>query len=383
LAAANSGKYPQFANDYFKGRPQFYQPGKAGEGFRTMMYLNDFSDKMSHYPAVHEYLKGLHEKHGNDARGFMNEYMADKNNEKLPANHPARLPFGISTKTGRYAGLMMGKGNAVVNDTHLMRHLFGLQHDISPNEPRDTAAINYLKRVLSAKHNYKLINDVDEAYMEHPAVRQVQKEYFGGKRDPQAIGPGFWRHWLTIAPHERSKGWVTRSEQEGTTHEPYWRSVNEILDRHGLGPNFKKSEQDPVYVRTAHALKEIQEKHGQNAAELAYYSHMIPALLTADGADQQKGFNDYMKSHSTPPEKDGFNFNPAIDNDYEPVSKEEKKPSAPTYTQEQWHSMSYNDKKAHIKRKMWEEKNPNRPSLEETIANVVASIKKPLTDSKK
>jgi hypothetical protein len=110
---------------------------------------------------------------------------------------------------------------------------------------------------------------------------------------------------------------------------------------------------------------------------------MIPALLTADGADQQKGFNEYMKSYSTPPEKDGFNFNPAIDNDYEPVNKEEKKPSAPTYTQEQWHRMSYNDKKAHIKRKMWEEKNPNRPSLEETIANVVASIKKPPTDNKK
>ena len=162
-----------------------------------MQYLNAASDKLAHYPKLHSYISDLVKRHGTDSRSFVSQMMADK----ASGNLPEIIGAGFGPKIGRYFHSMLGGGNAIGVDTHLIRHLFGL------DSQRDSEALKHLKDVLWDPRNHHLLNGLDEFYHKnYPTVKFVQDKYFGGRDTDQANFPAFWLHWLSIAPHEKMLG---------------------------------------------------------------------------------------------------------------------------------------------------------------------------------
>ena len=272
---------PEHAREYFEG------PAKAGilqqaysdtTGRRfgdilKMQYLNAASDKLAHYPKLHGYISDLLKRHGTDSRSFVSQMMSDK----ASGNLPEIIGAGFGPKIGRYFHSMLGGGNSVIPDTHLIRHLFGL------DSQRDSEAHKYLKDVLWDPRNHHLLNGMDEFYHKnYPTVKFVQDKYFGGKDTDQANFPAFWLHWLSIAPHEKALG-IGRPQaaHNASDHTPYWDTAREILHSHGL-ESIDKSESDeeiPIHFRTASAMHDLENRLGPAAASMIFYTHLLPHLL--------------------------------------------------------------------------------------------------------
>ena len=246
---------------------------KSGDIYK-MQYLDSASDKLRHYPQLHGYLTDLVKRHGPDARSAVGQMMADKAAGKAPMDVGA----GFGSKVARYFYSMLGGGSTHVPDTHLIRHLFGL------DSQRDSESHKYLKDVLWDPKNHHLLNKIDQHYgRNYPTVKYVQDKYFGGKDTDQAIFPAFWLHWLTIAPHEKALGiGKPHAAKNVTDHSPYWDSASEILGRHGFdNPTLKSEAGDeiPVYFRTASAVHDLKHKFGPSMASMVFFADILPHLL--------------------------------------------------------------------------------------------------------
>lgn len=182
---------------------------------------------------------------------------------------------GIAPKLSRYLLGMMGAGNIIVPDTHLVRHLFGAK----PGS--DTEAQEHLKRsLLSSSHPHDLLEGLDKHYFQnHDAVKAVLSDptigpYFKG-REQQAIFPAFWWHWIAIPGHERRMGipnpYATNAE---TDHAPFWDAVAPMLKKG------EDSEYDPdLHWRTAAQHHRWLENYGPVRALGLYYRYLVPQLL--------------------------------------------------------------------------------------------------------
>lgn len=274
---------PEHSREYWAGRakPAITQraygklTGRLPGDIVAIGTMDAFADRIARSAPLHHYVANLVDKHGMDAQKIVSEMMRDKADPKLPEDHPMKLGAGLGSKTARYATAMMGGGNVTIPDTHFVRHLFGMDQNV------DSDSIGYLKKVLWNPRNHRLLNDIDSIYAKkHPAVRYVTNKYFGGQSDPHAVFPAFWLHWLSIAPHEKAQDiGKPFAAKNLTDHTPFWDTVKEVLDKHGLGGLAKSEYEQPIYHRTAQAALELEHKLGPTAASIAYYAYLVPHLL--------------------------------------------------------------------------------------------------------
>jgi hypothetical protein len=252
-----------------KAKPQISANGReSGETPQEMMYVS--------YNNWHPHNMALMTHYGPDVRGATAALMAMKNEK---GDHPS--PRGAGSKLARFMYTMAGAGNGIVPDRHMIRDLYGLNVDT------DKPVISHITNTITADENSHLLDAIDHHFFNnHPAVKYVLNrfpEHF--KDDPeQAIFPAFWLNWLTIGHHEKMRGMPYRGFQGATDHYPFWASIKGILDKHQIphadaGVPLHKSELEPLVMRTAGALRDIESTHGTGAASLANYAYLIPALL--------------------------------------------------------------------------------------------------------
>ena len=278
---------PTHSNKYFAGPArESISQGMASEGtgrqpgdIQKLPTIHSFSDRLMHYPAMHQYVTDLFQQHGADSRSIASQMMKDK----AEGNMPMSLGAGFGPKIARFFASMAGGGNTVVPDTHFIRHLFGL------DSAKDGPTANYLKnQVLWNPQNHHLLNSIDQHFLQHhPAVKYVQNKYFNGEPNENAAFPAFWLHWLSIAPHEKLQGigHPGMTSQSNADHTPFWDSADEILRRHGH-PGLKKAEDESPQptekltpFETAAITHELRAKLGEAPANLIFWSELVPHLL--------------------------------------------------------------------------------------------------------
>ena len=281
---------PTHSREYFAGPArESISQGNASEGtgrqpgdIQKLPTIHSFSDRLMHYPAMHQYVTDLFQQHGADSRSIASQMMKDK----AEGNMPMKLGAGFGPKIARFFASMAGGGNTVVPDTHFIRHLFGL------DSAKDGEAANYLKNeILWNPQNHHLLNSIDQHFLQHhPAVKYVQNKYFNGEPSEHAAFPAFWLHWLSIAPHEKLQGigHPGMTSQSNADHTPFWDSADEILRSHGH-PGLKKAEaEDPQPIEkltpfeTAAITHELRAKLGEAPANLIFWSELAPHLLGSD-----------------------------------------------------------------------------------------------------
>jgi len=269
---------PEHSREYWQGEagkgitqqnPSDITGRKKGDIYK-LQYIDAMGDKLKHYPEFHKYLTDLVKKHKANGQTAISQMMKDKVDDKIAG-------AGMGSKIARYFYSMLGSGNIHVPDTHLIRHLFGL------DSKKDTETHKHLKSILWNPKNHELLNKIDEHYNEnYPTVKYVQDKYFGGKKTPDATFPAFWLHWLAIAPHEKSIGIGKPhgAKQSYADHTPFWDKANEILKKHGFG-QIEKSEDDdtPVYARSASAMHDLYNEIGPSASNIVFYSEIAPYLM--------------------------------------------------------------------------------------------------------
>lgn len=291
--------YPEHSREFFTGHEGVHlqnaskltgrNPGDIG-GF---MLANDKMKNMDRYHTVHQPLVDLINSNGRDVRKTATELMNHKHlgqlwNQKrqtvLSAGKPDIGPYqgpavsGLAPKTSRYMLGMVGGGNVFVPDTHMVRHLTGLEQRADPK------TIPLLKNLFWNELNTPVLEGIDRWYAKnHPAVQHMVNHPTWGKHfatPEDAIFPAFWKHWIGIAPDERSRGMFNNNHTEGTTHAPFWDAINPFVDA-------KKSEIDEgLPARTAKIHAQYVKDYGEVPASMLYHAYLLPHLL--DAAEQRE-----------------------------------------------------------------------------------------------
>ncbi len=290
--------YPEHSREFFTEHPGVHlqnaskltgrQPGDLG-GF---MLANDKMKNMDRYHTVHQPLVDLINSNGRDVRKTATELMNHKHLGQLweakrqtaissgkPDIGPYQGPAvsGLAPKTSRYMLGMVGGGNVFVPDTHMVRHLTGLEQRADPK------TIPLLKNLFWNELNTPVLEGIDRWYAKnHPAVQHMLNHPTWGKHfetPEDAVFPAFWKHWIGIAPDERSRGMFNNNHTEGTTHAPFWDAINPFLDA-------QKSEIDEsLPERTAKIHAQYVKDYGEVPASMLFHAHLLPHLL--DAAEQR------------------------------------------------------------------------------------------------
>jgi GGDEF domain-containing protein len=305
---------PWTGREAFRNNPAYYQGGQIGvkrdgegnkEGKPSMEtgrypgellsispLASDFLGRAAQYHKLHDGLVGLVNTHRHDGLSAVNELMNQKTKATnyqnvrraaIKAGKPDPGPYqgvtvpGLKVKTGLYTWGMMGNGNSVVPDTHFIRNMYGLDLE------KDQHTIEYLKNLHWRTTNMPLMKGYNDWYAKnHPAVEYtVNHPKWGSvfEKREDALFPAFWRHWLTIAPHERALGMPNRSEQAGTTHAPYWEAIAPHIDP--LLKGEESAHDSSVPLRTALVHQQYAKDYGEVPAMMMYYRFLVPKLLEA------------------------------------------------------------------------------------------------------
>lgn len=201
---------------------------------------------------------------------------------------------GLAPKTGRFTFAMLGGGNSFVPDTHIIRHLFGM------DAAKDGDTLAYLKSVLWNAKNSHILDGIDRWYSKnHPAPLAMQQHPTWGqhfKDDPeQANFPAFWRHWCCIAGDERARGMDNGAFNEFSTHEPFWLGIDKYVN-----PDLKKhaGELDHNLIGRLLAIhSQYANDYGEVPASMMYFSHLAPHLIEASQfRERHDDASDFLKS---------------------------------------------------------------------------------------
>lgn len=274
---------PEYMHDHWS-KPEAEAFTK--EGKRTIIELNtQKAEGALNYHQIHSVLDYAFKQNKGDARatsGLMNHMKAVAATAKGKGLPKVK---GFAPKTIRYLLGMSGGGNSVVVDTHFLRHTFGL--------PLGDARNDAIKSHLWDPKNEPLLAGLDRYYYQHhPAVKHTQQMFrdrHGEELGENAIFPAFWLHWLTIGAHEKKRNWNIKARNAATDHAVYFNSVRRVLDKYGIPHDgkltkFESVESATMPARTAHAFKELEDLHGTDAAHLAYYAYMVPALMSTSSS---------------------------------------------------------------------------------------------------
>jgi GGDEF domain-containing protein len=197
---------------------------------------------------------------------------------------------GLAPKTGRFAFTMLGGGNSFVPDTHIVRHLFGM------DGAKDGKTLAYLKSSLWNAKNHHILEGIDRWYAKnHPAAQLMQKHPKWGpefKDDPeQANFPAFWRHWCSIAQDERNRGMDGGAAQnEFSTHEPFWLGIDKFVKG-------EEQFQHHMVSKTVAFHHKYAQDYGEVPAQMMFFAHMVPHLIEASQYRQDHDdLSDFAKS---------------------------------------------------------------------------------------
>lgn len=279
------------ADGNIKGKPS--ETGRyPGELLSARPLFQDFLGRASQYHTIHDSIVNLVNKHKSNGFDAVSELMDQK---RQGANHkntrrtamasgkPDPGEFkglnvpGLKVKTGLYTWGMLGNGDSLVPDTHQVRNLYGL--DLN----KDADTIDYLKQMHWRPTNMKnLMAPLNQWYLKnHPAVQHTLNHPKWGshfERPQDALFPSFWRHWLTIQPHEKFLGLPNMSEQAGTTHAPFWDTIRPHVDA-ALAKTEKGD--SSLALRTALVHQQYVKDYGEMPAMFLYAHHLLPHLLAA------------------------------------------------------------------------------------------------------
>lgn len=302
--------YPEHSREFFVGHPGVHYKLKDGS-MGGVKATNDKPEQKAtsilQYHTYHDALTQLIKQHGHDAQTVADLLMGHKEagrrhaekddrlgKKGLPPQEPylqGRLSvFGLAPKTARYALAMAGGGNLVVPDTHFIRHLFGM--DISKDA--DTIEALKVKYLWNPRHHH-LLNGIDRWYgANHPAVKFMLEHPRWGKEfsEPQhAIFPGFWRHWMSILPHERARGMAAEGHNEYTTHAPFWDATDPFL---------KAEDLSDLPLHTAQVHQQYVKHLGEVPASMLYATFLLPRLLQHGDARLHEAFADRLLAGAAP-----------------------------------------------------------------------------------
>lgn len=268
---------------------------RGGEGnmrqvgeVKSFALANNKLANASQYHGLHKHLVDLVNRHRENAQAAVQELMSHKDlarkhagkRQRALANgqelgpYPGPDVLGLAPKTARYMYGMLGGSNVVVPDTHFTRHLFGLSRGA------DQSTIDHIKKVLWSPLNTGIMNGIDRYYAKHhDAVKHLRDHpRFGGlfPDNESAVFPAFWKHWLAIVPHEKSRGMASFGSNSTTDHTPYWEAIN---------PYVQKNENDSwrTAEETATQHHNWVEQFGEIPAMTLYYRYAIPKLLQRGG----------------------------------------------------------------------------------------------------
>jgi diguanylate cyclase (GGDEF)-like protein len=283
---------------------------------------------------LYPYLEHLTARHKDDTQGIAGELMdmKDESNRynsafkrqakvgKLPKTNAPEQPriLGYGPKLTRYLLGMMGGGNMIVPDRHMVRSTFDLhqEHDADMLEKLQTGVVTNSKNepfLRAIDHNF---------FVKHPAVKHVLEtfpKHFAG-REQQATFPAFWLHWLCIGHHDRLRGRPSMAFNGGTDHGVFWDSVKDEMIKHGLHPhpihdgvaadagapdpdtsfdfgeNLHKAQttgldpwprhhaflDQPVWLKAMGATEALRMRHGENPALFAYFAQIHHKVMDAE-----------------------------------------------------------------------------------------------------
>lgn len=310
-------RLPEHSRDYFEGLGDAVRIGKLvggapkGQGslfpeparwvgptsatgrnpgdVQSYMLGNDKFKNMSKYHTLHQALVRMVNHHRDDARSGVQELMQHKmaaarhnamRNRAIAAGKPDPGPYtagpdvpGLAPKTSRYMWGMLGGSNVVVPDTHYSRHLFGLE------KGKDNDTIDHIKATLWDPNNTHVMNAIDRYYAKHhPAVRHMREHpRFAGlfHDNESAVFPAFWKHWVAISPHEKSRGMQHFAHNLNTDHRPYWEATDPYL----MAKN--ESTMWTVPAQTSATQHRWISEYGEVPALMLYFRYSAPRLLAA------------------------------------------------------------------------------------------------------
>ncbi len=291
--------YPEHSREFFTDHPGVHlknnstrENRKAGD-LAGFMLANNKMLNMDKYHQNHQHYMDLINGNGSDVRKTAEELMRHKNLAQLWENkrqtalssgkpdigdYQGPTAAGLAPKTTRYMLGMVGGGNVFVPDTHMVRHLSGLE------QGKDGETNEEMKKLMWNELNSPILSGIDRWYAKnHPAVQHMLNHPTWGKHFEQpedAIFPAFWKHWIAIAPDERSRGMRNQNATEGTTHAPFWSAIDPFVD------GVKKSEIDETLPeRTARIHAQYVRDYGEVPASMLYHAFLLPHLL--DAAEQR------------------------------------------------------------------------------------------------
>ena len=275
---------PTHESQYFDQLQGARSWGKGGSrppgSFQKFPLSSGKWDSMANYHRMHQGLTDLVNRHRTDGRSAVRVLMEDKVKFGAHQRRKGQVdPFpgipvnGLAPKTARYLFGMLGAENVVVPDTHVSRHLFGLDKD------KDSPTIDYVKRVLWDERNTPVLEGIDRYYAKHhPAVRFLREHPKYGSlfsEDEQALFPAFWRHWLAIPPDERGRGMKSQAFNAETDHTPFWRAVDPYVAK-------SESARWRLPAETAAQHDRWVREHGEIPALMLYYRYLAPKLMEHD-----------------------------------------------------------------------------------------------------
>jgi len=171
----------------------------------------------------------------------------------------------------RRMGFIFVTGNSIVPDTHFVRYLFGL------DKGKDTESIKHLKELLWNPQNSRVLEGLDRYFAKHhdSVEHMVNHPKWGPtfENREDAVFPAFWKTWMGIVPHEKSRGLTTGGFNELTDHKPYWEAI---------APHLNKAESPhdlPMRMAIQHA--EWAQQYGAMPAQQLYFRYLLPQLLEA------------------------------------------------------------------------------------------------------
>jgi hypothetical protein len=288
---------PEFFRDFYVGRTQEkggieydasrtkrragYDPATSG----AVLADRPQGRPLLNYHRFHPFMVALQREVKDDGRAFVDYIMQKKQSEGADS-----FMYGFGPKLARYMGLMMGQGNMIIPDRHQLRALFNISD-------KNSEQAKQVFNALTPVRGETLLRGIDHHFFQKaPAVQKVHEmwpDHFKG-REMQAVGPAFWLQWLAYPHYEALLGRDTDNFNMGTAHDPFFKSVGQIMDEEGIPHdltdpskmwNMQKSQDqygEPLTVRIAKATKRVEKDFGEGPASFFFYTWGAPALMTND-----------------------------------------------------------------------------------------------------
>jgi diguanylate cyclase (GGDEF)-like protein len=334
---STNGELPKWNRAYWEAHP-FNSDGAEGEEETDtekgeLPQIAGLRSAHLFYPR----LEDLVAKYGDNTQQIAADLMHVKHmyGNKHDATHPDLHGYG--PKLVRYILGMIGGGNMIVPDRHMIRSTFDLQLEPDPDRankfrsPKDLAKLQ--EGVFTEPRNERFLRAIDHNFfVKHPAVRHVLEQFpkhFAG-REQQAIFPAFWLHWLTTSHYDQMRNRPFVGFNADTDHQVYWDSVRDEMIRHGLMPHpmhegASKDPDDsfdfganlikhnvgidpwdrsgyhvnntPVWMKAAGAVHALALRWGETPALFAFFSHMLPKMMKAEAPAPPVQGNPHISYH--------------------------------------------------------------------------------------